>query len=73
MKKKTYQRAANQRPLPLALCRCAALVGEAKQKMVKSRLEEGQKSDDSPHLPRCAAAPKDEPLGIIAVYLRRSL
>ena len=30
---------------------CAALVDEAKQKMVKSRLEEGQKSDDSPHLP----------------------
>ena len=48
MKNKTYQRPANQRPLPLA---CAALVGEAKQKMVKSRLEEGQKSDDSPHLP----------------------
>ena len=59
---------------PLALRRspCAALVGEAKQKVVKLRLKEGQKSDDSPHLPRCAAAPKDEPLGIIAVYLRRS-
>ena len=70
MKNKTYPG-----PPTSARCRspCAALVGEAKQKMVKPRLEEGQKSDDSPHLPRCAGALQEQPLGIIAVYLRRSL
>ena len=52
---------------------CAALVGEDKQKMVKSCLEEGQKSNDSPHLPQCTATLQEQPFGIIAVYLRRSL